>query len=58
MQKKLNGKLTLSKETLRMITPRELLDVNGGVTSDCGTSQYTNTCETCVACGTIRTNCC
>lgn len=51
MQKKLNGKLMLSKETLRNLAPQDLADVNGGgTTSRTGTSNPTDTCESCVGC--------
>lgn len=51
MQKKLNGKLTLSRETLRNLSPQDLTDVNGGATTTrTGTSNPTDTCASCVAC--------
>lgn len=50
MQKKLNGKLMLSRETLRNLAPHDLSDVNGGGTSRTNTSNPTDTCESCVAC--------
>lgn len=51
MQKKLNGKLTLSRETLRNLAPQDLTDVNGGgTTTRTGTSNPTDTCESCFAC--------
>lgn len=50
MQKKLNGKLTLSKETLRNLAPQDLEAVNGGATSTCGTSNSLDSCDTCITC--------
>lgn len=51
MQKKFNGKLMLSKETLRHLSPQDLTDVNGGAgTSRTGTSNPTDTCDSCVGC--------
>lgn len=51
MQKKLNGKLMLSKETLRNLAPQDLAGVNGGgTTTRTGTSNPTDTCESCVSC--------
>lgn len=51
MQKKLNGKLMLSKETLRNLAPQDLADVNGGgTTTRTGTSNPTDTCESCAGC--------
>jgi len=49
MQKKLNGKLVLNKETLRTLTQSEMFDVKGAQT---GTicSNPTDTCETCFGC--------
>ena len=58
MQKKLNRKLVLTKETLRSLSPRELYDVKGeGGTSASLTSNPTWTCDTC-ECYTMRSNCC
>lgn len=57
MQKKLNGKLVLSRETLRSLSQNKLYDVKGAQT---GTlcSNPTDTCETCFGCMTSRrTNC-
>ena len=57
MQKKLNGKLVLSRETLRSLSQNELYDVKGAQT---GTicSNPTDTCETCFGCTSSRnTNC-
>lgn len=51
MQKKWNSKLTLNRETLRHLSPQDLADVNGGAgTSRTGTSNPTDTCDTCVGC--------
>lgn len=50
MQKKLNGRLILSKETLRNLSPQDLEEVNGGATSTCGTSNSVDSCDTCVTC--------
>jgi hypothetical protein len=55
VQKKLNGKLVLSKETLRTLTQNEIHDVKGGQTDDsiCSNPTYTDTCFACsrrVAC--------
>lgn len=51
MQKKLNGKLMLSRETLRNLAPHDLSDVNGGgTTTRTGTSNPTDTCDTCFGC--------
>ena len=50
MQKKLNGKLMLSRETLRNLAPQDLADVNGGGTSRTNTSNPTDTCDTCFGC--------
>ena len=49
MQKKMNRKLVLSKETLRTLTQGEMFDVKGAQT---GTicSNPTDTCETCFGC--------
>ena len=49
MQKKLNGKLVLNRETLRSLSQNELYDVQGAQT---GTicSNPTDTCETCFGC--------
>lgn len=50
MKKRLNGKLSLSKETLRTLAVRNLDGVQGGNTAFCttGGSNITDTCETCV----------
>jgi hypothetical protein len=50
MQKKLNSKMTLSKETLRNLSPQDLEAVNGGATSTCGTSNSVDSCDTCITC--------
>lgn len=51
MQKKLNGKLMLSRETLRNLAPQDLADVNGGgTTTTTGGSNPTDTCDSCVGC--------
>ena len=57
MQKKLNRKLTLSRETLRYLTPHEMDGVKGaGTTSHTNTSNITDTCATCVGV-TCHTGC-
>ncbi len=50
MKKKLNGKLSLSRETLRTLDNRNMAGVQGGATVWCttGGSTVTDTCETCV----------
>jgi hypothetical protein len=59
MQKKLNGKLTLSRETLRNLSPKDLDEVKGGATtSRTNTSNPTDTCESCVGCTTSRNTIC
>lgn len=58
MQKKLNGKLALSRETLRNLSPQDLDEVKGGATtSRTGTSNPTDTCESCFACTTSARVC-
>ncbi|HEV2852253.1 MAG TPA: class I lanthipeptide [Thermoanaerobaculia bacterium] len=51
MKKKLDGKLTLNRETLRTLTVREMTGVGGGATTDgtCTTSESNTvyTCDTC-----------
>lgn len=50
MKKKLNEKLVLTKETLRTLSGNDMADVLGGGSAFCttGTSNVTDTCETCV----------
>lgn len=44
-EQKLNKKLTLNKETVRLLSDAELTQIAGGVTrQNCGT----NTCDTCL----------
>lgn len=53
MKKKLNGKLVLNKETLRILSRREMDGVQGGaptVWCTTVTSNPTDTCESCVHC--------
>lgn len=55
MQKKMNGKLVLSKETLRTLTQDEIFGAKGGQTEDSICSNITYTCDSCVTC--TRRNC-
>jgi hypothetical protein len=60
MKKQIEKKLRLSKETLRNLSERELLDAVGGATTTCSgtTSSCTNSeCPTCDACGPTRFSC-
>jgi len=60
MQKKLNRKLALNRETLRHLNPSEVADVQGGgTTATTGASTPTDTCATCLSyCANSRnTNC-
>jgi len=53
MKRKPKGKLTLSKETLRMLSEREMNGAYGGVTGKCttGGSNSVDTCDlTCAGC--------
>ena len=58
MQKKLSGKLVLSRETLRSLSPRELDHVVGQVTNACTTFTSSPTeesaCPTCVVTACTR----
>lgn len=59
MQKKLSSRLVLSKETLRNLSPQDLDAVNGGgTTTRTGTSNPTDTCESCVGCTASRNTLC
>ncbi|HEX3553824.1 MAG TPA: class I lanthipeptide [Thermoanaerobaculia bacterium] len=49
MKKKLNDKLALRKETVRMLTGLDLAGAyGGGTTSNTNTSNVTDTCATCI----------
>lgn len=56
MQKKMNGKLVLSKETLRTLNQDEVFGAKGGQTEDSICSNPTWTCATCFFCSR-NTNC-
>lgn len=48
MRKKMNGKLNLSRETLRTLTEREMgAAYGGGTTTRTETSNYTDSCASC-----------
>lgn len=61
MRKKLNGKLTLNRETLRTLNGSELIRVEGGIATEDGTcttggTNSVNTCDTCFG-PSCRRNC-
>lgn len=60
MKKRIEKKLSLSRETLRNLSERELAGVLGGESRWCGSggtsSSCTDTCATC-ECTTTTTNC-
>jgi hypothetical protein len=48
MKKKMNGKLNLSRETLRTLAEREMDAAHGGgTTTRTETSNYTDSCDSC-----------
>lgn len=54
-EQKLNKKLTLNKETVRLLSDAELTQIAGGVTrQNCGT----NTCDTCLVINCERSGNC
>lgn len=62
MKKKLNGRLSLSKETLRTLVDRETAAIQGGIHTDLcttGQSNITDTCDTCLgpSCRNSCNNC-
>jgi hypothetical protein len=59
VQKKLSRKLSLNRETIRQLTPREIGDAEGGATTILTTrSTPTDTCESCFAyCNSVNTAC-
>jgi hypothetical protein len=56
MKKRIEKKLSLSRETLRSLSEREIEGVVGGLTRFCGTSSSCSY-DTCV-CPTLASNCC
>ena len=50
MKKKLNGKLSLNRETLRMLEEKGLDQAQGGGTTTTAGSGLTDTCASCVGC--------
>jgi hypothetical protein len=57
MKKRIEKKLSLSRETLHNLSEREIEGVVGGATGHCGGSSSSCTYETC-ACVTLASNCC
>lgn len=57
MKKRLERKLSLSRETLRNLSEREITLVEGGATRTCEPTSSSCTYDTCV-CPTLASNCC
>jgi natural product precursor len=57
MKKRIEKKLSLSRETLRDLSEREMTEVVGGITGNCGGTSSSCTYESC-PCVTRASNCC